>query len=561
MPLLVCPECKAKNRVAVNASDARRPICGKCQRALPDVHEAMGPADRELVESAGPLLDPVAWAARLLVLGALISAARLLWQFGQPVVDLANEHGWAAVGAALRRQEVFQHYLLTLGMPLLALIATTLAYVVIFREVRRPKVFFLRAFRSDSDGGAIRRLLRVALGSGLRLTGIRPPRERPGLLVRLLLPVATAFRSVQSAKFDLEANDHNWMARLLASYGEGRFAIIDVRDTTPHVEDEIQLTYLRFGTSGCVFLTDASRSQVEWENWLGDALELPRKEAARLRLLAVEETGTREADQRMVAKAAECFAAMPGEASPIPAAAVGFVKKRVPEEQWPTAFLETSRGLTVAYVALMLAAMGAIQYFRPPAKFVTWGVYSVFGLTLLFYAVAWWRSRMQLRLAARCGMPVGLELAALAFSAFVIFGLPLAATGAIFLFEKAATKARDLQCLTNLRMLGSSLAMAELDHSELPRSLDDEAFGQSLEMNLGERRPWSRCRADGATALQYVRPKGGRVEFIEDPGRLPAIYCPKHESCLYWDSRVESGVTPAAFEAARRAAAPASSPL
>ena len=73
-------------------------------------------------------------------------------------------------------------------------------------------------------------LIRAGIGQEYRLSGIRPPSCRVSWWSRLLFTTSTGFRYIQSNEFEMEAPDHNWMARLLGSYSKSPFVFIDVRD-------------------------------------------------------------------------------------------------------------------------------------------------------------------------------------------------------------------------------------------------------------------------------------------------------------------------------------------
>ena len=124
-----------------------------------------------------------------------------------------------------------------------------------FRRSRsNQSVFFLRAFRQDDHSMKLRSLVRAALPEGYSLEGIRQPRKRHSALVRFFAQGWEALQLAGSEHFILEAGDRNWLARLLASAVNARGFIIDARDLTAHVGNEIHLAILLGGSERCFFL-------------------------------------------------------------------------------------------------------------------------------------------------------------------------------------------------------------------------------------------------------------------------------------------------------------------
>src|SRR3977135_754916 len=120
--------------------------------------------------------------------------------------------------------------ILTWAILLSFLISLPLGMWLLLRTRKRTPVIYLRAFRSDRSARRLRSLLKAALGSQFRLSGIRQPRKRSTLFIRLFTQALTALKYVGSEHFELEAEDHNWMARLLASYASTRFFFIALPD-------------------------------------------------------------------------------------------------------------------------------------------------------------------------------------------------------------------------------------------------------------------------------------------------------------------------------------------
>jgi hypothetical protein len=172
------------------------------------------------------------------------------------------------------------------------LISLPLGMWLLLRTRKRTPVIYLRAFRSDRSARRLRSLLKAALGSQFRLSGIRQPRKRSTLFIRLFTQALTALKYVGSEHFELEAEDHNWMARLLASYAHTRFVFIDVRDVTPHVATEIQLSYLAMGPERCVFIIDPRQTEVEWTRTIRTVLDQRRNSSRHFTWCHILKIGT-----------------------------------------------------------------------------------------------------------------------------------------------------------------------------------------------------------------------------------------------------------------------------
>src|SRR5437899_1899185 len=163
-----------------------------------------------------PLSDPVRAFSNMLPVSALISVAIIL-------VIAWPERGEEA------------GYLIFLFITLAAALSMPLGFWLFFRTANRKPAIYLRAFRSDRPARRVRSLLKAALGSGFRLCGIRPPRERSHLLTRLLATNLVIFRYAGSECFVLEADDRDWIVSLLSTYARSAFVFIDVRDLTQYV--------------------------------------------------------------------------------------------------------------------------------------------------------------------------------------------------------------------------------------------------------------------------------------------------------------------------------------
>lgn len=178
---------------------------------------------------------------------------------------------------------------------------------------RKPNAIYLRAFRSDRETARLRLKLAAILGPEYRLSGIRPPQKKSSKLARFLFPGMVALRYAGSKYMDLEAGD-DWMARLWRTYQHTRLVFIDVREMTPHVHREIQMTLETMGAERCVFLVGPGRSEAEWRAAI-EELAPEETNPAQLRLLDVSpervKHGQMAADLRAILR--ELPAGVPGE--------------------------------------------------------------------------------------------------------------------------------------------------------------------------------------------------------------------------------------------------------
>jgi general secretion pathway protein G len=399
-----------------------------------------------------PLSDPVRFFAN--VLRFSLSLAAVL----------------AALAVAVTLWVVLQHKasdqsagtILLLVMAASAL-AAPLGLWLFFRNAHRPAVIYLRAFRSDRPARRLRSLLKAALGNRFRLCGIRPPKKRAGLLTRLLARGWLALRYIGSEHFELEAEDHNWMARLLASYARSRFVFIDVRDLTTHVEDEIKLSYRAMGGERCIFLIDSSRTEEEWRGVIGKLVDETGAAPVTLHLLSYPGDEAVDA-QGFVNATRQVIEQMPLVPVVIPPEAVALAKQHVSEKNWPTPFWETDiAGEVLAQVigvALFVAAFcyGELRVVGEVSK-------AVGALGMVIFLIAWWRAWKQATVEKRLRQPGTANprrrLAAsicLVFFSPAIIGL-LAAT--IYKLDQSVAVAKNYRVRQDIQSLKTLLMMYE----------------------------------------------------------------------------------------------------
>ncbi len=281
------------------------------------------PADGEdLLRQAVPLDDPVKSIATLVVVSATVMVLMTL-AFQLPVLVFAFELSRAQSASAA-------------GLIVLAGIVGPLTLRALLLPGRRNTALYLRAFRSDGTAAQVRSLIRVALGADYRLCGIRPPTERASWPSRVLLTVATALKYVGSESFELEADNHNWMPRLLASCRRSRLVFVDVRDLTAHVADEIRLAFAAMGADRCIFLTDGCKSDSAWREEMTRLACIGPEHGSQLLLLRFG--GNSEEQQAFVRSASVLIRTLP-QGLPDVSAAIDFVAAQVPAALWVTPLL------------------------------------------------------------------------------------------------------------------------------------------------------------------------------------------------------------------------------
>jgi type IV pilus assembly protein PilA len=207
----------------------------------------------DLLARTKPLADPLRIIAILFFIGAPVIAIRC-WQ---------TQGGWGATAMA----------------------CSLLSFALLIAPSGKTNAIYLRAFRTDKSTARVRAELAGILGPEFRLSGIRPPKEKSSVFLRYFLPSLVALKYAGSKFMELEAGD-DWMARLWKTYQTTRLVLIDVRDVTPYVHEEIELTLQSVGTSRCIFIVDERKTESEWRQLLAGIVG-PESEQAQLQLLDV----------------------------------------------------------------------------------------------------------------------------------------------------------------------------------------------------------------------------------------------------------------------------------
>jgi type IV pilus assembly protein PilA len=247
-----------------------------------------------------------------------------------------------------------------LGMTLSAL-----SFTPLFAPLGKPNAIYLRAFRTDKATEKLRAELAAILGPAFRLTGIRPPRERSSVFMHFLLPGIVAMKYAGSRFMELEAGD-DWMARLWKTYQTTRLVFIDIREMTPFVHQEIQLTLQTVEASRSVFVVDQQIPEQERRHLVAE-IAGPECDPAQLQLLDVspERIPSRqiEADLKQILNRLPI--GVPGELD----RGRQFVLEHVSEELLKKSQRVSALTIIAAIVALVLAgALGVLWAMTPHDK-------------------------------------------------------------------------------------------------------------------------------------------------------------------------------------------------
>lgn len=203
-----------------------------------------------------PLHDPLSQAARLTLLITAYGFFQLVYYF------------WNISNLNLNRVSTFQ-LLLPMAVPMLLHIGFGILVYRLMDPRRRHTFLYLRAFALDERNAVFIRLTATALGSDARLTGIRPPSLRVKWGWRLLFSHVTSLRYADSRFLDLES-DPAWMVRLHNTACRASGALVDIRQITPFVEDELRMLVETLGGERLLLIGDHSRSLDEWRRTAGN---------------------------------------------------------------------------------------------------------------------------------------------------------------------------------------------------------------------------------------------------------------------------------------------------
>ncbi|WP_334119785.1 hypothetical protein [Limnobacter sp.] len=145
------------------------------------------------------------------------------------------------------------------------------AFLIFVYALALPKqttnIFYLRSFKKDASSYRIREMLEVVLGSGYRLSGIRDPRKRVPHFLKpiLLIPMMLAYAG--SKFLSLEAQE-DWKARLWRSLSQAKGVVLDLRDLTEFVIEEIELVLFCMSPDRILFIVQNDGEFMQLKNRL-----------------------------------------------------------------------------------------------------------------------------------------------------------------------------------------------------------------------------------------------------------------------------------------------------
>lgn len=253
---------------------------------------------------------------------------------------------------------------------------------------------FLRAFRSDASSDQLRAWLTAALGIRFKLAGIRPPAERVSRWFSYVSPLLVGLRYIGSRQFELEAGEHNWLARLLATFSRARFVFVDVRDITPHVMDEITLSWRVFGEDRTVFIVDDALSESEWLLRIGGYLNASNdtQTSAPLKLL-VWPVGKSPAAALFTEKVQSIVGTIPEGIAGVPEEALQLARERISTSEWKTHFSEHNITFIILGIAVVVLLHQGLSNL-PPGLALICSPLPIIVIQCMFWA-AWVRVKRQ----------------------------------------------------------------------------------------------------------------------------------------------------------------------
>lgn len=143
------------------------------------------------------------------------------------------------------------------------------AFLIVVYALALPKqttdIFYLRSFKKDASSYRIRELLEVVLGRGYRLSGIRDPRKRVPHFLKPLFLVPMMLAYAGSKYLNLEAKE-DWKARLWRSLADAKGVVLDLRDLTEFVIEEIELVLVCIQPDRILFVVQSEREYAKLKN-------------------------------------------------------------------------------------------------------------------------------------------------------------------------------------------------------------------------------------------------------------------------------------------------------
>lgn len=257
---------------------------------------------------------------------------------------------------------------------------TSLINLHILFRLAAKRAIFLRAFSRDILAKQERHFLFSSMPKGVKLEGIRAPRERSSWFYRLLIEPIASFHYLGAPNFSLEGGDHNWLARLLATLSHSRFVLVDVRTVTKHVAIELGVCWKCCGPDRLFFVVNESRSKSEWLNMIAEVLQVPVTALHESRLLSMpyDLTDTLDAIEKSQSIRA-ALGSVPKSDIVIGSTAFAQVRSLVPERSWKTHWYE------LPYNQFWLALFSYLLLMLIPMMIFTSAVATVFFLAALVF--------------------------------------------------------------------------------------------------------------------------------------------------------------------------------
>jgi type IV pilus assembly protein PilA len=267
---------------------------------------------------------------------------------------------------------------------------------------------------------------------------------------------ATGLRYVGTDQFELEASDYNWMPRLLVSSIRARAVFLDIRDMTPHLADEMRLSYLALGVERCIFLTDTSRSDSAWIQLISHLVGEPDGNI-RFKIITFRSDAGADA-QAFVSRAKELLDEMPAPQGVMSDSAVAFLGSRVPPENCVTTAME--REWPQVFAATAIVNVPAL--FPSPLNLLA---IPVGWISTTYYVGALWRISRQALRQGRLRRFIGgphpaLRVAAVLALAIASFGVALGTPIAIAVPQllRARMSGNEISAIGSIRAIVSAQA-------------------------------------------------------------------------------------------------------
>lgn len=459
----ICPGCGLRgSESALNAFDSKE-ILEETEMPSNKIEERAGLSQYGVLQECGPLDDPVRyWIAMSVVLFVVSRGVFLLGGTYQAMLVGGPEAGRITLSII---------HAITIAPAIMVLVM--LPFIVIARN--RKRVVFLRAFSRDADKEDIsfRQLVRACLPPGHQLAGIRSPRNRSWSGWKLLGDSVKALRYVGTDRFELEAPDHNWFARLLSTLSQSRAIILDTRTLTTHVHDEIRLIQHLAMSPGRVFLIvkpgyEPAELQVALQQVIGhDSLDLRN-----MRIL-VAPVDSRKPTIDELRALREGLSTIRDSVLPITTGAYKFVLNRVGKENWATPWREKPMVASI----WIIAVFSLLAFFLPRVGIGIRTLYlGTFSIFFLVATIRLWKSAFrQMRYGGKPSPRISMMFLSLLGVQFLVIDWMARADMDI----KRGREARTVNMVRKMRLINFGLLEFDREYGSLPDSGSAEYVGSS----------------------------------------------------------------------------------